>query len=138
MNEKVKSAAALFDEGFYCSQSVLGAFCEQYGLDNETTYKISCGLNSGARCSEICGAVTGAILVIGLKYGSTRQICNQKTEEFVKIFKAKNGEVVCRNILGCDISTPDGKEKAIGENLFNTTCRDMVISAVEILTDLCY
>jgi len=138
MNERVKKASELFGEGLYCSQAVLGAFSEKYGVDEKLAFKISCGLNSGVRCADVCGAVSGAILVIGLKYGDDKAVCNLKTEEYIKIFKEKNGSIVCRDLLGCDISTPDGKEKAITENLFSTRCMDMVINAAQILDDLGY
>lgn len=138
MSEKVKNATEYFGSGLYCSQAVLGAFCEKYGMETEVAFRISCGLNSGCRCAEICGAVSGAILVIGLKYGDTIDTCNSRTEEFIKTFRDKNGDVICRNILGCDIFTPEGMEKAISENLFKTTCMDMVISAAQILEDLGY
>lgn len=138
MGEKTKTASELFSSGLYCSQAVLGAFCEDYGMEKETAFKISCGLNSGVRYADICGAVSGAVLVIGLKYGGTADICNLKTEEFIERFKHRNGNVICRNILNCDISTPDGREKATNENLFRTLCLDMVISAAQILEDLGY
>ena len=138
MNEQVKKASDFFGNGLYCSQAVLGAFCEKYGVDEKLAFKISCGLNSGVRCADVCGAVSGAILVIGLKYGDDKDVCNLKTEEYIKTFKEKNGSIICRDLLGCDISTPDGKEKAITENLFSTRCMDMVISAAQILDDLGY
>ena len=138
MGEKANIASELFNNGLYCSQAVLGAFCENYGMEQETAFKISCGLNSGVRHADICGAVSGAVLVVGLKYGDTANICNSKTEEFIKLFNDKNDNIICRNILGCDISTPNGKEKAANENLFKTLCLDMVISATQILENLGY
>jgi C_GCAxxG_C_C family probable redox protein len=138
MNEKAAQASELFENGLYCSQAVFGAFSESYGIDKETAFKISCGLNSGVRCAELCGAVSGAVLVIGAKYGDDHAKCNAKTEEFLKLFRANNGDIVCRDILGCDISTPDGKEKAASENLFKTVCKDMVASAAGLLCDLGY
>ena len=137
MNERVKKASELYG-GFYCSQAVLGAFCDKYGVDEKLAFRISCGLNSGVRRADVCGAVSGAILVIGLKYGDDKAVCNLKTEEYIKTFKEKNGSMICRDLLGCDISTPDGKEKAMTENLFKTRCMDMVISAAQILVDLGY
>jgi len=138
MNERVKQASEYFESGLYCSQAIFGAFCERYGLDKEVAFKISCGLNSGVMCADICGAVSGAVLIIGLKYGDANANCNQKTEEFIESFKEKSGNVICRNLLGCDISTPDGKDKAANQNLFKTICMDMVISAAQILCDLGY
>ena len=138
MNERVESASEIYSSGLYCSQAVFGAFGEKYGMEKTLAYKISCGLNSGVRCADVCGAVSGAILVIGLKYGDDKAVCNLKTEEYIKIFEEKNGSIICRDLLDCDITTPDGKEKAETENLFKTRCLDMVISAAQILDDLGY
>jgi C_GCAxxG_C_C family probable redox protein len=138
MNVKAKNASELFCSGLYCSQAVLMTFCEDYGMDKETSLRISCGLNSGARCSDICGAASGAILVIGLKHGDSNELCNKETEEFLKRFKEKCGGIACRDILGCDISTPEGKAKATEENLFGTVCRDAVADTAQILCDMGY
>ena len=136
MSEEVEKASELYSDGLYCSQAVLGAFCEKYGLDKKTAFRISCGLNSGVRCAEICGAVSGAVMVIGLRYGDSAAECNERTEEFVRLFRERNGSTVCRDLMGCDIFTAAGKEKAVREGLFNTACKDLVISAAQILKDL--
>jgi len=138
MSDQIKKASELYNGGLYCSQAVLGAYCEKYGVDKNLAYKISFGLNSGCRCADVCGAVSGAVLVIGLKYGDDKTVGNMKMEEYIKAFKEKNSSILCRDLLACDISTPDGKEKAVAENLFKTRCVDMVVSAVQILDDLGY
>ena len=138
MNGKVEKASADYMGGLYCSQAVLGAFCEGYGMDIGLARKISCGLNSGVRCAEICGAVSGAVLVIGLKYGDSKTDCNARVEEFLRIFRERNQDITCLNILGCDVFTPEGKEYAISNNLFTTICKDIVISAAQILCELGY
>jgi len=138
MNEKTKRASEFFAKGLYCSQAVLGAFCEAYGMETEAAFRISCGLNSGGRCAEMCGAVSGAILIIGLKHGDSKERCNVETEAFIHSFREKHGEVVCRKLLGCDIFTPEGREKMAKENVFGTTCVEMVRSAAQILEDSGY
>ena len=138
MNERTQMAVELFDGGLYCSQSVLGAFCEKYGMDKDLAFKVSCGLNSGVRCADVCGVVSGAVLVIGLKFGDDKAVCNQKTEEYISAYKEKNRSILCRDLLNCDISTPDGKEQAIAENLFKTRCIDLIESAAQTLIDLGY
>lgn len=145
MSTKSEIAAELFDSGFNCSQSVLAVFCEQYGLDKETALKMSCGFGGGMRSGEVCGAVSGAVLVIGLKYGqfeaddkASKDACYSKTVEFLDAFRAKNKSVVCRQILGCDISTKEGYAQAQSGNMFKTTCVDMIKSSVEILEELGY
>jgi len=138
MHDIAEQAADYYIGGLYCSQAVLSAFCEKYGLDKETAQRISFGLNSGVRSGEICGAVSGAVLVIGLKHGGVKETGNAKTLEFLDLFKEKHDSVICRDLLGCDISTPDGREKAIAQNLFTTRCVDMVRAAAQLLADLGY
>lgn len=89
MSYRTDRAAELFKSGFNCSQAVLGSFCEEYDVSLEAALKIACGLGSGMRSAEVCGAVSGAILVVGLKYGTydceeSKDICNNKTEELSK------------------------------------------------------
>ena len=138
MDDRSLKAQELYNGGLYCSQAVLSAFCEKYGMDKDLAIRVSCGLNSGVRCADVCGAVSGAVLVIGLKYGDDKAVCNSRTEEYIRVFIEKNRSIICRDLLGCDISTPDGKEKAMSESLFNTLCVDMVVSAAQVLVDLGY
>ena len=143
---KALYAAELFRNGFLCSQAILATFCASYGLDRNSALKIASGLGSGMRCAEICGAVSGAVLVIGLKYGymdakdrTAKKSCDAKVEEFVRVFTERNkGHIICRDILGCDITTSEGKQKARDEKLFTTVCVDMVVSAATILEELGY
>ena len=135
---RIKKATELFGGGYNCAQAVLSAFCTDYDLDADTALRIAGGLGSGVRNAEICGAVSGAVLVIGLKYGHDKALCNTKTEEFTAKFKKENQSIVCKDILKCDIATLDGRNKAIGENLFKTICMDMVKSAAAILEELGY
>ncbi len=143
--EASEKAAAYFSSGFNCAQSVVAAFCEKYGLSKEIALKISGGFGGGMRCGEVCGAVSGALMVIGLEKGhftegdlDTKSSCNAAAEDFIARFKEKNGSVICREILSCDISTVQGKDKAIEKNMFDTVCADMVKSAAELLEQLGY
>jgi len=145
LQTKQELAVDFFNSGFNCAQSVLVSFCEKYGVDKKNALKISSGLGSGFRSGKICGAASGAVLVIGLKYGqykagdtSSKLNCNAKTVEFLNAFRMKNKSCICREILGYDISTPDGYERAQSKNLFKTTCVDIVKSAVEMLEELGY
>ena len=142
---KSQCAAELFRNGFLCSQSVLAAFCDSYGLDRNSALKIASGFGSGMNCAEICGAVSGAVQVIGLKYGHSdvkdtdaKQMCKAKVKEFLGVFLERNRHITCREILGCDINTPEGKQKALDEKLFTTVCVDVVSSAATILEELGY
>ena len=95
------------------------------------------------RLGETCGAVTGALMVIGLKYGMVRSddiIAKEKTykfaREFLDKFKSLNGTIKCRELLNCDISTPEGMNFAKEKNLFATICPKMVRNSAEILENL--
>ena len=145
MSTKSDLATAHFHNGFNCAQSVAAVFCEKYGVDKNTVIKMCSGLGAGFRSGEICGAVSGAVLIIGLKYGpnlaadkTAKDNCNTKTVEFMNLFRTKNESVVCRDILGFDLSVKEEYDQAQKQNLFKTTCVDMVVSAVELLEEFGY
>lgn len=141
--DNAENAAATFGEGFSCSQAVLGAYCERFGLDRMQAFKISSGFGGGMHLDQTCGAVTGAFMVIGLKYGRTRADdieAKRKTAkmvaEFAEKFRARHGSVACSELLGCNISTPEGFEEAKRKDLFKQLCPKYVISAAEILDEM--
>lgn len=145
MNMLKEQIADLFQSGLNCSQIVLSHFCEKYHMSKEEAIRIGCGFGGGARAGELCGAVSGAIMVIGLKYGNgqaedlvSKNECYQRTQEFTKAYREQNGSIVCRDLLGYDISTKEGMEKAQKERLFQTLCVDAVVSSIQILDELGY
>ena len=73
MDSRIKTAVDRFHEGFSCSQAIFSAFAEKFGLELDTALKISQPFGGGiAQRGETCGAVAGAFLTIGLKFGRTR------------------------------------------------------------------
>lgn len=132
---RIEIAVSRFAEGFNCSQAVFSSYAE--GMDEEAL-KIASGFGGGmGRMAETCGAVTGAMMVLGLRFGGAtpdreaKERVYARVREFADRFKARNGSLDCRDLLGCDISTPDGYEMA--KNLFTTTCPKYVRDACEIL-----
>ncbi len=132
-------ALKLFEEKYHCSQAVLAAFSEEYGVSKEHALKIGGCFGSGMRKGEVCGACTGALMVLGLKYGKSRiddmeskiksdEVCDKFLDEFQK----ENGSYICNTLLGCDISTEEGIQYALDNNLFTEFCPKMVESAVII------
>ena len=143
--DKVKQSVSCFKEGFNCSQSVFSTFAVEMGMDRDTALKVSqaFGGGMGGKMGETCGAVTGAFMVIGLKYGRVRvddDEAKRKTyalvQEFTRRFKARNGTIVCRELLGCDIGTPDGERIAKEAKLFSTLCPGFVRDAAEIVEEI--
>ncbi len=95
------------------------------------------------RTGDTCGAVTGAIMVIGLRYGSGECVTaagragvNGKVLEFTRRFREKHGSLYCRDLLGCDTGTPEGIAKARERNLFRTICPVFVEDAAAILEEI--
>ena len=135
-------AEEYFQKEFSCSQAVLAAFSEEFGLPENTALKISQSFGGGmAHMGLTCGAVTGALLVIGLKYGrikaedeEAKQITYEKVQEFVSKFKALNGSINCTELLGEDLSTPEGASRA--QDVFRSICPNLVRQAADILDDI--
>lgn len=142
--DKVERAVSCFKEGFSCSQALLSTYGAQFGLNREMALKVSGAFGGGmGRMAETCGAVTGASMVIGLKYGKTRVEDEQTKEkayslvkEFVDKFKSRNGSIICRELLGCDISTPRGMALAKEKKLIDTLCPKFVQDAAEIIEQI--
>ena len=142
MNSKIETAAERFDKGFNCSQAVLSSFCEQFGLDYETALKIATGFGGGMHINGTCGAVTGAVMVLGLKYGNTGEDKQAKEKTYKKVikfanrFSARNDSVKCYDLLGCDITTLEGVQIAREKGLFDSVCPKIVRDAAEILEEM--
>jgi len=139
---KSEQALQIFYKGFNCSQAVCSVFCKEIGLSKQVALKISCGFGGGMREGEVCGAVTGAIMMIGLKYGQDSEDDKESkvntykiVKEFNKRFKDINGTIICRELLGCDISTENGFKYAKENDLCNSICPKLIKVAVNILEE---
>lgn len=134
-------AILFFGGGFNCAQSVLAAFGPITGLDRETALRAAAAFGAGmGRQGEICGAVTGAMLVIGLKYGKVtpeddgaKERTYYLVQEFAERFRNRNGSILCRELLGCDLSTPGGLKEARKQKVFELVCPGFIKDSIEIL-----
>ena len=132
----IEDAVHLFENGYMCSQAVFAAFSEDYGLSKEQALRIGACFGSGMRKGEVCGACTGALMALGLKYGDNKAKIDEVCNRFMDEFKMQNGSFICRDLLGCDISTPEGVKQARDNNLFKEICPEMVRSAAEIVDEI--
>ena len=140
---KVNDAVSCFNDGFNCSQAILSTYCETFGLDKKTALQISCGLGAGmGRLQGTCGAVSGAYLLIGLKYGkfskeddSAKEKTYAMVREFAKLFEERNKTTSCRDILGVDLINGD---KQLAAERVKTLCPKMVRDAAEIIEQLLF
>lgn len=142
MNRK-EEAISCFENGFNCSQAVLSVFSKELGIDWETALKIATGFGGGMRKGEVCGAVTGAIMAIGLKEGhfiegdlNTKEKAYALTREFEDRFEKLNGSIICKDILGYDISIEENREIIKEKGLFDTICPKVIKNAIDILEDM--
>jgi len=142
---KSDAATTTFKSGFSCSQAVFTAFTQENGLDRETALKISQAMGGGmAHLGFTCGAVTGAFMAIGLRFGRFRAedlAAKEKTyalmTEFVRRFKARYGDnLSCPGLIGVDLGTPEGLKRAGDEHLFETRCAALVRDAAMICEEL--
>ena len=123
---------------------MLSSFGEELGLDQELALRVAGAFGGGmARMGETCGAITGALMVIGLKYGMTKakdEGARDKTyklaQEAMTRFKARHDSIVCRELLGYDLSKPEERKAAFEKGLFTTLCPQFVRDAVEIVEQL--
>jgi C_GCAxxG_C_C family probable redox protein len=141
---RAEDAVRDFKRGFSCSQAVLSAFSELLGLDREKALKIAQPFGGGmARMGLTCGAVTGAMLTIGLKHGRTRpddEEAKERTYELVhelhRRFRARHGSVVCRELIGVDLNSPEGHRLGAERGVFENLCPKFIADSVEILEQI--
>ena len=132
--EKSDKAVELFKTGACCSQAVFCAFAEDFGMDAETAMKVSAGLGGGVgRMREVCGAVTGATLALGMKYGPDKAAVYPHVQELCARFKAECGSIVCRELLDGTGATQGGSPEARTDAYYRKRpCAEMVRLAAEL------
>jgi len=137
-------AVAAFQLGHNCSEAILSTFAGDFGLPRDTALRLACPFGAGlARRGGTCGAVSGAFMVIGLRYGrvkpedkASRDRSYTKVREFLQEFQKRNQSTLCRELLGVDLSTDEGYRRAKDEGLVDTRCPQMVRDAAEILEQI--
>lgn len=123
---------------------MLSTYGRRFGLDREMGLRMAGAFGAGmARTGETCGAVTGALMVLGLKHAKlrlddddSRELCYALAQEFMDAFRERNKSLLCRELLGVDVSTPEGIAVVREKNLFATVCPRFVQEAAEILEKL--
>ncbi|BBB90057.1 MAG TPA: C-GCAxxG-C-C family protein [Methylomusa anaerophila] len=137
----VEAAVTCFKEGFSCSQATLVTYGPKQGFDRETAIKIASTFGGGMGMSgETCGAVTGALMALGLKHDMTDPEAKanslQRAKQFLDKFQGCNGSTICWNLRGCDLSTLEGKAYMKENKLNETICPKLVWSATEIMEQM--
>ncbi len=141
---EVEHAVALYRQGFTCAQSILASFAERYGLEQNLAFRIGEPFGAGTSCTgDMCGSVTGAIMVLGLQYGSThyddevaRFYTYQRVQELIHRFKAIHGSIQCTDLLGYNLSDARQLQTVIEKGLFIQLCPGFVRDAAQILVEM--
>ncbi len=141
---KAEDAVALFQQGFNCTQSILSVFAPDVGLDQDMARRISQGFGSGmGRTDNICGSLSAAIMVIGLRYGGIRTYDFAQKEktyaavgEFLHEFKARYGSIACTDLLGYNLSDLHQFADAKTNDVARERCPTFIRTAVELVQTL--
>lgn len=135
-----QAIASEFTKGFDCSQVVLAQCADRLGISVEEANKAAATFGGGMGIGETCGAVVGAMIALGLRYGHFKEgdseqkdIMNAKRAEFIAAFKDKYGSCACRDLLGHDLSQPGEFEKVLEEGLLFDFCPQVVADTLEIM-----
>ena len=144
MTANSEFAVTMFLEGYNCAQAVLACCGRDFGLPRETAIRVAQAFGGGmGRTGNVCGAVTGAMMVIGLKRSAkdgadsaAKEQAHRLTQEFLRRFRDANGSILCRELLGYDLATEEGRRQVHEKGLTKTVCAKLVENAAEIVETL--
>lgn len=142
MEEKV--IAELFAKGYDCSQVVVSHYAAKLGVSEETANKAAACFGGGMLMADTCGAFTGALMAVGLKYGhfdpdmlqEQKSMMMAKSGEFRKKFFEKHPTCNCRELVGYDVSTPEGFKTAVETGRMMSFCPKLVKEVIEVLDEI--
>ena len=136
-------AVEIFRRNSNCAQAVFSVFADDGGIEQEKALRIASCFGGGMRCGEVCGAVTGALMAMGLQYGYSsvedpkdKLRSNALALAFEEKFREMNQSIICRELLGYDLSKPEEMTKLVELGLFDTLCPKFVADATDIAEQL--
>jgi C_GCAxxG_C_C family probable redox protein len=143
-HSEVEQAVALYKQGYTCAQSILASFGARYGLSPSLALRLGEPFGAGMSCTNgICGSVTGAIMILGLKYGGIRSDDDEArsntylhVHELIQRFMEMRGSIRCTDLLGYDLSNPRQLQVVWEKGLFTQLCPDLVRDASTILIEM--
>ncbi|MBN2716876.1 MAG: C_GCAxxG_C_C family protein [Deltaproteobacteria bacterium] len=144
MSSRVSEASRTMLKGYNCAQSVLSAFSDELGLPVKDALRVAGAFGGGMACmGQMCGAVTGAFMTIGLAHAKTKEGEDAEkargyalVREFSARFAEKHGTLQCRELIDMELSTDEGMARALASGVFQTKCVMYVEDAVAILEEL--
>ena len=143
-SNKAEIALCKFSQGYNCAQSVVFAFANEVNIDKNTLLAISTGFGAGiGKKQEVCGAVSGAVIILGAKYGRKENDTKNKTEvtyskvqKFIDKFTKEKNAIRCSELLnGCNLLTEEGQKIFQKKNMLHEICFKCVVLACDILQE---
>ena len=138
----VRTAEGYAADGFLCSEAVLLALSESMGVESELIPRIATGFAAGvARTGNVCGALSGAVMGLGLRYGRDAPETEPGRRPYwysrrlAEAFEEAYGSVTCPGVLGLDLGDPDDYRRYTEEDMWATTCRDVIKTATGLAYD---
>jgi C_GCAxxG_C_C family probable redox protein len=137
----VDRAESLFREGFACSQAVLMAFAPGLGLEERQAALVASAFGGGmARHGWTCGALTGALMALGLHGGhtsaedaATKDALYARVQALVARFEAQHGSTACRQLTGANMLDAAERQAASDRGVFTTLCPQLVRTAATLV-----
>jgi C_GCAxxG_C_C family probable redox protein len=143
--QRIAVALMRFDNGFHCAQAVLESYADDFGLDPLLARRMGAALAGGSTVGGECGAVAAGYLVLGMRHGLTRPTFGDVDQEqelfgrlrrFVAEFRKRHGSLCCRELLGIDVFTREGREEGQRRGLFRTRCPKQIRDVIDLLETL--
>jgi C_GCAxxG_C_C family probable redox protein len=146
VNENQGKALDFYRSGFNCAQAVFAAYAPLLGLDENSALKVCGGFGGGmGRLGEVCGVLTGAFMLAGLKHGKTRQENGEAKERTYALvgglaerFWALHGSIHCRELLGCDLNSEAGRAAFKAQDMRRLKCEQYVADAAALVEELLF
>ena len=142
-SERREKTIHLFHNNYNCAQSVFSAYASELGIDEKTARVAAAGFGGGmGALQKTCGAVTGGIMVLGGRFFDERDLpasktlVYKKTRELIRQIERLYGSAACLDVLGTDIGTEEGLNRARAADLFHLKCEPIILSACDILDEL--
>ncbi len=136
---RIEKAEELSNQGLNCSQAILTVYGSSFGIDPEKAKQLGRPFGGGmGRLALTCGALTGAVMVLGLAKdlpveAEARELSYGKVRELFQRFEARHGTTLCKGLLGADLSTEEGRQKAKEDKLVGKVCPGLVREVCELL-----
>ncbi len=143
MNRFETASSLMLNDNFSCSQVVLEVFCDDFDVDIISARKLSALMGGGMKCGKACGLVTGGLMALGLKYAQivpgdveTKKASGPIAREFMKRFADCGYAFDCKDLLGVDLTTPEGQAANKEKDLHRVVCAKAMKDTIDILEDM--